>query len=227
MSIKKITLAFITLAAGLASMQAADAQGARFKYAPQYYKLEETRTPKSNHYSGPAHSVKSGAVPHGMSHLGIDPAMLAKKAAPSVAPIVQQSVAAIPSFTRAVPTLVHPKPNFNAHFGKPLSMNPPVIAHAPTVTPPLTAAPQALAAPKALAAKPAVHKPAVAHRATSSVSGKLKTRKAPAGNGATAVAKGLDSYGKDFGYVPGSFLPTASTGSGFTSTEVNGRIIRR
>ncbi len=230
MNIKIATLALIsTFAVGMTAIQAeAKGSGARFDFAPNIYRHEEANIPRRPQVIEPMHSVRSGAVPHGMSHLGIDPAMLAKKA-PVVAPIVQQSVAASPSFARVVPTMAAPKPNFNQQFGKPLSLNPPVIAHAPMVPPPVgqMAAPKALAAAKPVAA----HKPTIARatRSTKDVHGTIRARKAaPAGNGMLATAgKGVESYGKDFGYVPGAYLPSASTGSGFTSADVHGTLLHR
>src|SRR4029434_4720188 len=140
MKIKLTALAITTLVtAAFASIQPASAQGggARFKFAPQTYRMEEAPKPKG-YGLGQAHNVKSGSVPTGTSFLGLDPNML-KPAVKPVAPQPQMQVAATPSFTPVTPQIAVPKANFNSAFGKPAGQPPqlPVVASAPVAQPPI------------------------------------------------------------------------------------------
>lgn len=226
MKIKLTALAITALVtAAFASVQPASAQGnARFKFAPNYFKQEEPRTPPR--HTGPVHSVKSGSVPTGTSFLGLDPTMLKPAPKPVAQPQPQMQVAATPSFSQAIPQIAVPKAAFNTNFGKPAGMTPqvPVVASAPVAQPPLpqVATAQSLPMPKA------VHKPAVKRPATQtsrSVSGKLRkpaAQHAPAAMVANA-GKGIDSYGKGIGYVPGAYLPSVGM---TTQADVYGTLVK-
>lgn len=234
---KVIILALITTAAtSVLAVQSANAEGrsARFDFAPNMWKVEGVRVPPIQEAP---HAVKSGAVPHGASFLGLSPHMLTKPAPvhqPAMPPQAQTQVAAKPSFTRTVPQIAVPNTQYKNEFGKAGSLNPPVVASAPpAVAPPLPQSagqaqslpPMSQQAAPAKASYPA--KPLVAHNRTSSarnVHGVLKHRNAPSGLVADA-GKRIDSYGNN-GYVPGSFLPAAYTGDGSTTqTDVHGRVM--
>jgi len=227
MDSKLTGLALISLLV-LTGSQSASAQGqgrgARFNYAPNVFSLEGPVMPKAVQA---AHSVRSGSVPRGSNFLGVDPQFLAKPVAP---PVTQTLVTAAPAVNQAAGQLL-PKIPFNNSFGKPASAAPPVIAQAPVPA----AAPMAALAkslPPVTAAKPVTSsRPAGGHhrrlRSNKDVHGVLTKRPQTSPDGLQATAgRGLDSYGKNVGYVPGPFLP-ASTGDGMrTEANVSGRIIR-
>lgn len=236
MKIKLTALATITLlSAALSCPQpaAAEGRGARFDFAPNVWKQEANRPVAKSAAPEPIHSVKNGSVPQGSNFLGLDPQML-KPAPKPVAPQPQMQVAASPSFAQATPQMAVPKVSFNSAFGKPAGQigTPgrltPVVASAPVAQPPL---PQVATARSLQAAKPAarVAGKRSGTQASRTVSGKLRrpqAPKAPAGMVARA-GKGVDSYGKNFGYVPGPYLP-AVAGDGLTAqADVHGRLIRR
>lgn len=234
MKIRIASLALISiLALSMAAIQPAAAEGgnARFRFAANVWRQEGV-APRSHRAVEPVHSVRNGAVPTGKSFLGLDANMLQKpQPVPQVVP--QMQVAAQPSFTQAVPQLAVPKTNFNHAFGKPQSLNQPLVAHAPA---PLTAPVGQMAQPQAIRPAPAApaKKPVVASKApsrvTKDVSGRIASRpkkSQPASNGMLANAKGIDSYGKNFGYVPGPFLPAQSGGGSYTTTDVHGTLIHR
>jgi hypothetical protein len=238
---KVVVLALITtVTASVYAVQGAHAEGgsARFSYAPNIWKVEGVRVPTIQEAP---HAVKSGAVPHGPSFLGLSPHMLTKPA-PVQQPVMPQAqaqtqVAARPTYTRAVPQIAVPNTQYKNEFGKAGSLTPPVVASAPTSAPPLplpqsagqaqSLPPMSQQAQPAKANYPA--KPLVAHNRTSSsrnAHGVLSHRKTP--NSLVADAgKRIDSYGNN-GYVPGSFLPAAYTGDGSTTqTDVHGRVVSR
>ncbi len=229
MKIKLTALAITALvAAAFATVQPASAQNnARFKFAPNIYRHEEVRSPKA---SGPVHSVKNGSVPTGTSFLGLDPNML-KPAPKPVAPQPQpqMQVAATPSFSQVTPQIAVPRASFNSNFGRPAGQlappQVPLVASAPMAQPPLpqVATAKSLQLPKP-APKAAVKRPAM--QASRSVSGKLRkpaAQHAPARTVATA-GKGIDSYGKNFGYVPGAYLPAV----GMTAqADVYGQLVKQ
>src|SRR5437868_5293699 len=72
-----IHLALVTVIAATSSLPAfaGEGRGARFDFAPNHWKVEESRLPVDN-YVEPAHSVRQGSVPKNL--LGLDPTMLAK-----------------------------------------------------------------------------------------------------------------------------------------------------
>jgi hypothetical protein len=202
----KIFLSLIAIATGTVMAQPeAQAQGARFKFAPTVYKLEEpTGAHVPSVYNPPPRTVNSGSVPKGHSMLGFNPAML-KKQAPPVA-VIQAQPSTQASLMPAA---------FNNLFGKPTS--------AQTNALPLTAAP-ATAMP--MAATP--QKVAKQVSRSNGVSGRLRTRPAQRPMIArSASPNSIASYGGR-GYQPGSTVPTGSFGSGGgTTQDVNGKIIRK
>lgn len=209
----------------LAGSQSASARegGARFNYAPNTYSLEG---PVVRRAAEPMHSVKSGSVPRGSSFLGVDPQMLTK--APP-APVPQLVPQAVPQTTAQVMPK-HTPFDINA-FGKPISAPPPVIAQAPPPSvAPMAAAAKALT-PPVIANKPVTSRRPAANRSgtrsTRDVHGVLTSHKQKSPDGLQAIAgRGLDSYGKNVGYVPGPYLPQG-TGDGVrTEANVSGRIIR-
>lgn len=215
----------IAIIAASSTVQAADAQGARFHFKPNIYKLEEANVPAG--YGQPVaspHSVSHGVTPKGMSALGLDPSMLAARPAPRpaprVAPIAATTVAASPSWTNAVPFLNPFAPVANkGQFGQPLNPNvPPVVASLP---------------PQASKAQPRT----IAPSSTSNhVSGKINVprhsstavagRRVPRAN-ALAAKQGapIQSYGNNFGYTAGSTAPVGSGASTSVTGNVYGRVL--
>lgn len=220
---------FTAIVVGMVSAQGAMAQeqqrGARFNFAPNIWKAEEPRIPNGRYApQAPAHAVKHGSMPQSSNFL-LDPSMIPtpvrqEPAAPVVATRVTPRIS-VPSTNYAMP-----KSNYQPEFGKPLSAPPMAVASLPT-TPAMAPKPQAAQAP---IAKPAFKPTATTriasaphrHHVQTGVNGKLLTRPRSVGQAATpAVA----SYGKNFGYQPGGYLPT-QTGSGVsTRQEVSGRLI--
>lgn len=222
MKLSVLTLATIALA--VTSVQSASAQetrGARFNYAPNRWKSETAPLPKGyGEYAAPAHNVRAGAVPSS-NMLGLDPAMLERPAPP---PPIQQ-VAARPATTSVTPSWSVPKTNasFNPAFGRPQSV---VAQSMPAAMP---APGPALAKPQAAPVKPAVaapihvarHRPASVH---TGVSGRLMRPHMPTVSPASATPA-VASYGKNFGYTPGPYMPTSSGAVG--SGEVRGRLLTK
>lgn len=211
----------IAIIAASSAIQSADAQGARFKYAPNVYKIEESRLPAG--YGQPAaaahnpHSVTHGSMPKGNSLLGIDPTMLAArpKPAPRVAPIAQTQLSGIPSFTNVVPMLNPFAPVANkGQFGQPLNVPPVVASLPPQAAKPQTSKPPAPAASSNVSGK--LRTPA---RANTAVAGRMVKPRALAAKQGPAI----QSYGNNNFYSVGSTAPTG--GGTSTSTSVNGRIL--
>lgn len=195
--------------------------GARFSFAPSVYKIEEPRMPQG--YGQPQHaisnhSVRHGVTPKGSSILGIDPSMLAARPAPTrgprVAPIAQQQVSGIPSWTAMVPQLnpfATPVAN-KGQFGAPLQA-PVVAALPPQASKPPAVKPTAPATSNSLTGK------INPRRNTSAVSGRLAKR--PTGLRAKP-GSAIQTYGDKF-FASGS---TAPTSSGFSSeANVSGRVL--
>lgn len=216
-------------AAATVSIEPASAQeggrgGARFNYAPNVYRLEQPRMPKG-YGAAPAHNphaVKAGRTPKGSNFLGLEPTMLATRPAPRVAPAAQH-VQGNPSFT-SVASHVQPKPfqpaGFSAQFGNPLQA-PPLVAKAPPAAIPQAAAAQPL--PQTSANK-AVAGRVNPRRSTASVSARLNKPRTASGL-AAKQGPAIQSYGKNFGYQPGTYVPT---GSGLnTERNVHGVIINK
>lgn len=213
----------IAIIAASSTVQAADAQGARFHFKPNIYKLEEANVPAG--YGQPVaspHSVTHGSAPKGMSALGLDPSMLAARPAPRpaprVAPIAATTVAASPSWTNAVPFLNPFAPVANkGQFGQPLNPNvPPVVASLP---------------PQASKAQPRT----IAPSSNSSLSGKINPRRSstavagrlakPARALAAKQGSPIQSYGNNFGYTAGSTAPVGSGASTSVTGNVYGRVL--
>ena len=147
-------------------------------------------------------------VPHDNSFLGLDNEALAARA-PKLAPIATTQVAVVPTYAQMLPAM-SAKPvtgDFKSCFGKPISAEP-VKAPAPQI--------------------------AVAHSlplAIPSVNAKLVSNPVKRYHNARpmiAHAKSLkssgDSYGQNFGYIPGAGL---SSGDGLsTSTQVHAQLVR-
>lgn len=164
MNIKIFAISALALSAMLVTVNPANAQrkSARFDFAPQYYKLEESKVPQMNH------SVQNGSVPQGAKFLGLDPSQLAK-------PKSQEQVAARPMFS----PVAAPKIQFNSAFGQP--------AIPAAEVKPVTA--KALCKPRTAQARPLVARHG--HHATS-VNGKLLKRKAPSALDAPAQLASYD-----------------------------------
>lgn len=212
----------IAIIAASSTVQAADAQGARFKYAANVWKNEEARMPTG--YGQPVanpHSVTHGSAPKGMSALGLDPSMLAARPAPRgprVAPIAATTVAASPSWTNAVPFLNPFAPVANkGQFGQPLNPNvPPVVASLP---------------PQASKTQPRT----IAPSSNSSLSGKINPRRSSTAVAARRVPRAnalaakqgapIQSYGNNFGYTAGSTAPVGSGASTSVTGNVYGRVL--
>ncbi len=224
MNVKFAILSTIAIIAASSTVQSAEAQGARFKYAPNVYKMEEARIPHGAGALQPPsqHSVTHGSAPRGMASLGLDPSMLAARPqpvsrGPRVAPIAQTQLSGIPSFTSVVPMLNPFAPVQNkGQFGTPLNV-PPVMASLP---------PQA-SKPQAAQLKPTA--PVTAsnlsgrinpRRSTNNVSGRIAK---PARALAAKQGSPIQTYGNNNFYQPGSTVPS---GSGLSShTSVNGVIL--
>lgn len=215
------SLSLFVIAVAVSSMQSASAQetrGARFNYAPNIWKTEASRVPKGyNEFNEPPHSVRSGSVPTSSS-LGIDPSMLEKPAPPP-------QVAARPATTSATPSMFVPKTNaaFSPAFGKPQGIIPAVAQSLPAVMPtPAHVKPQmARPATGSPASGPvAHHRPSGARTAVAAHLRRPTLHNVIPASATPAVA----SYDKNFGYVPGPYLPS-STGGGAASTEVKGTLM--
>lgn len=223
MNVKFAILSTVAIIAASSTVQAAEAQGARFKYAPNVYKVEESRLPAG--YGQPVanpHSVRHGAVPSGRSMLGLDPTMLAARPpvsrGPRVAPIAQTQLSGIPSFTSVVPMLNPFAPVANkGQFGQPLG-SAPVVASLP---------------PQAIKPQVAQSKPTAPVSVSSSVGGRVRVPAnanslrgrmvKPARALAARQGSPIQTYGNNNFYQTGSTVPT---GSGFSSnTNVSGRIL--
>ena len=174
-----LSLASVTIATGI-SLQPASAQhkgGARFNFAPNYYRIEQANVPVVSSHPV-SHSVKNGHVPSSKSILGIDPGSL------PVAPHVQTQTQA--QLTQVTPTQVT-NTHYKESFGAP--GNAPTIAALPAT---------ALNLPKAADKALSVNKAVSAHLMNKKVSGKV-LRKHVAGNSGKALALGpAASYGKKF-----------------------------
>ncbi len=225
MNVKFAILSTIAIIAASSTVQSAEAQGARFKYAPNVFKMEESRLPPGYGQPAPSnHSVTHGSMPKGTSLLGFDPKMLAPRPqqiarGPRVAPIAQTQLSGIPSFTTAVPMLNPFAPVANkGQFGQPLGSSPVVASLPPQARPQVAQA-----------------KPLAPASANSNVQGILKRR--PTNNNlrgrmvpparALAAKQGspIQSYGNNNFYQSG---PTAPTGSSVTTSatgSVYGRVL--
>jgi hypothetical protein len=211
-------LAVTAILAGAQTAQAQNETGARWKFAPNVYKLEQPRIPAN--LDGP-HQVNQGSVPHSANFLTGDPGMLTKPVAKPIVPATQVS------HKLFVPnTATPPSTTFKPDFGKP---NQPLQAGEPvrmTTLPPGAGSPisQKPAPPTANQAAAPVQQPkhsAPRHHSTA-VKGTLKTPVHAHGESATPVAASYST-----GYTPGGLLP-AQSGVGMSSrADVSGRIIKQ
>lgn len=206
MKVSNFLISIVTIAAGVAIASPANAQGARFNFAPQKFRMDEGGVPKSNHYSGPVGTVSRGNVPK-MNYLGVDPAIL-RRPAPQIAAQPQP-------MTNVFPNLIPQQPAaFNNAFGKPMQ---PQSA---------SATPNAMTVPPLPAAK-SMSKPQL--RSAEHVQGRLRTPVKPRyiarSANAGSLSKPVASYGNNFGYVPGNTAPASSGASTSVSSSVNGRVV--
>ncbi len=228
-----LSIAFIAGASCIQEASAQESRGARFNFAPNTWKTEQPHTP-NGYNQGPAHAVRSGAVPNANTLLGFDPNTLQPAPPPPpprVAPIAQPSVQARPSSSRVAGTY-NPKPSFSPSFGAPAPMNttpvqPFPVAHAPTMTPPVQPVPPVRPSQPLVAKAPgSVGRASTGHRRWSStgVAGRLATRPKP--SGAAAAPPQALSYDK--GYVPGGSIAAGSaSGVGRSDTAVSGRLLSK
>lgn len=222
MNIKTTTLILSTIALS-AAVQPARAEGARFDFAPNTWAAESPNHPRT-WTTMPKAPISQGHVPHNL--LGFDPSMMRKPApppvvAPRIAPVVQPSVHSQVSFGNPVPQLVPQSvpAAFKAAFGAPLEVPPPATPKQP----------QPATAPIAPAAKSIAAHPSRPVVASNNLHGRMMRPHLAAGNAAgPAQSLPIASYGKNVGYMPGTYLPSVATGSGSSSTtSLNGRILSR
>ena len=199
----KIFLSLIALVATTAiSQPAAHADGARFKFPVNYYKIEEPRYPHSAYIPPAQPTVRAGSTPSASSMLGPLASLKRPPAPVQAAPAQQPNVMA-----QLVPAA------WNNAFGKPQAQQMP-----------LTASPNAMAAvPQA--AQPKAIKAASAPRPLSrSQNGTAHLRRPVYPQSRVARANQIQSY--PTGYTPGSTAPTSVGGVYSTSATVGGKIIR-
>lgn len=224
------SLSLVVIALAASSMQSASAQenarGARFNYAPNTWKAESSRVPKGyGEFADPQHNVHQGSVPTS-DMLGLDKDLLSKPVPAMPAPMPQPQVAARPTTTAVTPAWSVPKTNanFSPSFGKPQSLVAQSIPAAMPAPHPAIAKPAVLSPvkPASVASAPAAkqHHQASVHT-NAGVHGHLLPPHIVAPIAATpAVA----SYGKNFGYVPGTLMPTVKGGSSAES-KVTGKLM--
>ncbi len=215
----KLTLSITSISLLLAmSVPSASAQqrgGARFNFAPNVYRLEDTRVPDSALLPPDSHSVRSGHVPSSKDILGIDPGSLPVAQAPAaVSPPQVQLMQATPA-------------HYQESFGAP--NNVPALAALPKTLTPLSTpkvGEKPYSANKAVSAK-LMHAKNNRYIGTK-VAGKLLKQNHIAGQSGQALAmKPAASYGKNFGYEPGAFVPTASGDGMNVRTAVSGTLLHR
>lgn len=215
MTSKLILLSIIAAAATAASLapsaHAQEKRGARFSFAPNYFKTEQPRVP--NDYAAP--SVKAGAVPRSSNFLlGGDPEVLRRPPAPPAT-----HVAAVPAAPQVTGRAFVPNTNFHPSFGQPIQALQAGVPLPMAQSAPQAAAPVRAAAPQA---KAPVHKVAKSapsrHHVARAVTGKLKTPIHPTGQAASPA-----TYG-NIGYIPGGHLPARSGYGTSVKTDVHGVI---
>lgn len=216
----KIFLSVIALAVTVTSITAPSAQAeeggggggnARWKFAPNVYRLEQATGPRQHAFSEPPmQQVRRGATPGVANMLGFNPAQLKKPVAAQVPVQPQQNVMAQLGV-----------PNFNNLFGKPTGN----ATTATAIPLPLTA--QMPKAGVLAPSKPAAVRAPIRHLASnnSNVAGRL--RRPAHAQSRMASAGPIQSYGNQ-GYVPGSTAPGIPSGSvARTDTSVMGVIKQR
>jgi hypothetical protein len=200
----KIFLSLIALVATTAiSQPAAQADGARFKFPVNYYKIEEPRYPHSAYIPPAQPTVRAGSTPSASSMLG-PLANLKRPPAPAVqaAPVQQPNVMA-----QLVPAA------WNNAFGKPQAQQMP-----------LTASPKAMAQVAQAAQPKAIKSTSVPRSLSRSQNGTAHLRRPSYPQSRVARANQIQSY--PTGYTPGSTAPTNVGGGYSTSATVGGKIIR-
>jgi len=197
---------------------AREGQGARFQYAPNVFRLEEPRVPQESYSTGskPVRPAMEGRVPHGPSFLGVDPQFLR----PAPRQVENRTQVAMHPSVAPVSINSPYRPGFGAPSAPPQAALPKQL---PTFGSP-SALPQSSSS-KTVAGKLMPHKsqPSLASR---SVNGRLLPRKHAVGQPAAALAlKPIESYGKNFGYVPGSYLPVSSSSGMSAKSNVFGKLL--
>lgn len=192
----QLTLILVALSGVALQEASAQERTARFKFPPNYYKIEQPRVPaemmatRHNNNHQPNHAVRHGSMPQSSSFLGVTPDM--------VQPTEATPVVTAQAFV--------PATSFQPSFGKPVV--------------PMQAKPAALQpAQQKAASKPASTVKKAPVKVHKSVSGIVrKPTSAPSANSAVA------SYGNNFGYAPGAYVPSQS-GSMTTKKDVFGRVL--
>lgn len=230
MNVRFIAFSITLVASASASLQpvlAAREGQARFAFSPSVFKLEQPRIPQEEYSMTPkGRPAMEGKVPQGPSFLGVDPQFLAKPVARAVPVARTQStqVAMRPSLPPV--SISSPfKPSFGAPSAPPQAAQPKMLPNfgSPSTLPQTSST-------KAVAGKLVPHKASPSTSASKSVNAKLLPRRHAIGqpaNPALALAKNIESYGKNFGYVPGAFLPVNSGSRTSTKADVFGRLLNR
>ena len=204
----KITISLTCLlVANLPSAYAQQRGGARFNFAPNYYRIEQASVPDGYAQPGPAHAVKSGHVPSSKDILGLDPGSL--PVAPVAPPTIRQ-----PQLTQATP--VH----YQESFGSP--NNVPALAALPKALTPMTPRAKVLASDKQVSAK-LMHSKNNRYIATKATGKLLKKH----GQSGQALSLKPASYGNGFGYQPGGYMPSAVGDGTNANTSVYGKLLHR
>jgi hypothetical protein len=222
----KAMLILCLVASASANGQSSFAGGARFDFEPNKWGAREFPKPNPGGYEDSTpHTVQNGSMPQGSNFLGVNPQMLSKPQQ-LVAPVVRARV--MPQAQPVVKAIPLNNP-FNPSFGQPVGLNAPIAALPKTAAPKLpeiAAVPHSLpnsSAEKAVSAK-LMH---ANNNASKNVNGRLLHPRRAVGRSADALAmKNIDSYGKNFGYVPGAYLPTTVGSGTATRTAVAGKLLR-
>lgn len=205
-------------AISIVDAQKASAQnetGARWKFAPNIYKIEQPRIPQN--IDGPR-AVTQGAMPRSSNFLGVDNGMLTPAPPKPVAKPVPASQVSHKLFV--------PNTAYKPDFGKPQQ---PLTAGNPVkmaTLPPGAGSPnQKPAPPTATKASAPVQQPKHSAPArhinrSTAVAGRLKT-KLPHGSAATPEVATYNT-----GYMPGGSLPASGVGMR-THADVSGKIIKQ
>lgn len=200
MKLKVFTLIFITtMFVGVFASQPAEAQnrGARFTFAPNIYRKQTPRLPRSSFIprQAPVHRVAHGHVPKNPSYLGVDSSFL-KSTRAKTRPMTR-------STTHVAFKSKQTKASFKKNFGKPAQL--------------AAKSAKAKALPKK-SIKKVSGKVRPKRRARKSVRAKRVRRH----RAKPKVAKG---YGNKF-YTPGGHTPSSSTSRSSTSRQVRGEVLR-
>lgn len=202
MKANNLIAAIVTISAAGAIASPAQAQGARFIFAPNIWQYEEPKTPKPA-YNGPVGTVSRGSVP-AKSFFGFDPGFFQKLANNTAPQSKQLSFNFWPNFQP------QPQPVFKSEFGQPIQSQ-------TATTQAMSVQPQ----PKA------AYYPASKVIANRQVQGRLQSTP-KSGNIASgssgSFVKPVASYGNNF-YVPGNTSPAASGSTSTVKTLVDGRVV--